>query len=298
MLYNHMAIFTAIVREQGVSATAEYLGMPRSTVSLRLKELEEQLGVRLLQRTTRQMTLTEHGRLFYEQCQKMLELGDAAIDLVKGLQDEPRGRLRISCPFGMSETVVPRIIERYTQRYPQVRVELLASNARVDIIREGIDIAMRLGVLEDSSLIARKVADSHRWALASPVYLEQHGTPQKPQDLLKHRCIVSAFTPRWGFLVGKRVAELEPEPYIKVTDVVMARKLAVDGVGICMLPDVMIGDELQLGSLVRLLPDHPMETRPWNLVFPTRNLQSASVKRFVDTAQEIYGNATEVAPHD
>jgi DNA-binding transcriptional LysR family regulator len=295
ILYNHMAIFASIAREQGISATAEQLGMPKSTVSLRLRELEEELGVRLIQRTTRQMKLTEHGRLFYEQCMKMLEMGDAAIDLVRGLQDEPRGKLKISCPFGMSETVVPKIIDTYTARYPQVRVELLASNERVDIIREGIDVAMRLGVLEDSSLIARKVNDSRRWALASPAYLERHGTPQKPKDLLKHRCIVSAFTPRWGFYAGKRVAELAPEPYIKVTDVVMARKLAVDGVGICMLPDLMIGEELEEGSLVRLLPDYPMETRPWNLVFPSRNLPSASVKCFVDVALEIYG---EVSRHD
>lgn len=288
MLYNHMAIFACIVREQGISATAEQLGMPKSTVSLRLRELEQALGVRLIQRTTRQMKLTEHGRQFYEQCQQMLEVGDAATGMMQGLQEEPRGKLRITCPFGMADTLMPKIIGLYTERYPHVQLEVIASNERVDVIREGIDVALRLGVLEDSSLVARKVMDSRRWALASPTYLERFGIPERPADLLKHRCIVSRFTPRWGFVVGRRVEELEPDPYIKVTDVVLAKQLAVDGVGICMLPDIMVGDEIDKGRLVPLLPNHLMETRPWSLVFPSRHLQSTSVKCFLDTAMEAF----------
>lgn len=288
IFYNHMALFVAIVREGSISGTAQLLDMPKSTLSLRLKELEQELGVRLMQRNTRHMRLTEHGRLFFRQCQSMLEQGELALDMMKGLQEEPRGTLRITCPYGMSDSLMPQIIERFTDDFPQVKIELLASNERVDIVADGIDIALRLGPMEDSSLIARKVTDSRSWPLASQDYLEKFGEPSKPGDLLKHRCIVSFFTPRWSFRVGKRVEEITPEPYIRLSDVMMAKRLAMDGIGICMLPDVMIKDEVADGDLVPLLLDHPMESRPWNLVFPSRHLQSASVKRFIDMAMDIY----------
>ena len=291
LLYNHMAIFACIARERSFTAAAEKAGMPKSTVSLRLKELEEALGVRLIQRTTRQLTLTDYGRLYYEQCVDMLDAADQATGMMQGLQEEPRGILKVSCPFGMSESRLPAIISVYTQRYPLTRIQVLASNERANIVKSGIDIALRLGELEDSSLIARKIKDCSRWILASKAYIDQHGAPEKPGELHKHRCIVSGFTPRWGFQDGKTLREIAPEAYIRVTDVNMAKTLAVDGVGICMLPDLLISDEIDRGLLIPLLPDFPMPKRPLNLVYPSRKLQSASIKRFIETTMEVYSGA-------
>ncbi len=295
-LYNHMAIFACIAHEGSITAASNKLELPKSTVSLKLKELEEQLGVRLMQRTTRTLTLTEYGRRFYEQCREMQEVGDAATRMMQGLQEEPAGTLKVTCPFGMSDGRFPQVIQLFSERYPRVRLQVLSSNERVDIVKEGIDIALRLGVLEDSSLIARRITACQRWPLASPAYLAQHGAPEKPQALLKHRCIVSAFTPRWTFLEGKRVHAVDPVPHLRVTDVVMARELAISGAGICMLPDMLLKSEIADGLLVPLLPDYPMETRDLNLLYQSRKLQSPAVKRFVETALEVFQGTAQPDP--
>lgn len=288
ILYNHMAVFACIAQQGSITGASDKLELPKSTVSLKLKELEEQLGIRLIQRTTRTLTLTEHGQLFYEHCQEMLSAGDAAARTMQGLQDEPRGNLKLTCPFGLSDTRLHRTIARYCERYPRVKLEVRASNTRVDIIKEGIDIALRLGTLEDSSLVARKVTECRRWALASPRYLEHHNRPNKPHDLTQHRCIVSSFTPHWRFTDGKKLHTITPTPHVRVTDVVMARELAIAGVGICMLPDILLASELDTGALVPVLPDYPMEVGDLNLLYPSRKLQSSAIKRFIDTALEVF----------
>ncbi len=287
-LYNHMAIFACIAREGSITGASEKLELPKSTLSLKLKELEEQLGVRLMQRTTRSLTLTEYGSNFYEQCQQMLEVGDAATRMMQGLQDEPSGTLKLTLPFGMSYGRILEAIQLFSERYPRVQLQVLSSNERVDIVRDGIDIALRLGVLEDSSLIARRVTECRRWPLASPGYIAAHGAPTTPRDLAKHRCIVSAFTQTWSFRTGKSVQTITPPPYIRLTDVVMARDLAIAGAGICMLPDLMITSEIDDGLLVPLLTDHPMETRDLNLLYQSRKLQSPAIKRFVETMIEVF----------
>lgn len=287
-LYNHMAVFACIAREGSITSASKKLEPPKSTVSLKLKELEEQLGVRLMQRTTRSIKLTEYGTRFYEQCQEMLNLGDAATRMMQGLQEEPSGTLRLTMPFGMSFGRILELIHRYSERYPRVKLQILSSNERLDIVREGIDIAVRLGVLEDSSLIARRITRCRRWPLASPAYLAEHGTPETPRGLAEHRCIVSAFTREWTFRSGKQVQAVTPSPYMRVTDVVMAKELAMAGAGICMLPDLLLTSEIDDGLLVPLLPDHPMETRDLSLLYQSRKLQSPAIKRFVETALEVF----------
>jgi len=172
---------------------------------------------------------------------------------MKGLQSEPAGTLKINCPYGMADSFLPQVLRQFSDRYPKVSVQLISSNQRIDIIAEGFDLSFRFGLLDDSSLIVRAIQPCQRWILASPDYITAHPTREKPQHLREHRCIVSGFTPRWDFRSGKRKISIHPQPYIHVTDVVMAKNLAMEGVGICMLPDISASKEVEAGLLVPLL---------------------------------------------
>jgi len=288
MIFNHMAIFAAIVNEGSFTQAAKVTGVPKSTVSLKLKELESELGVRLIHRTTRQLTLTDHGQQFYQQCQQLVNLGENATRSMQGLQKEPAGKLKLSSPFGMSDSFLPETLRRYQQRYPKVDIQLISTNQRVDILQQGIDIAFRFGLLEDSSMIARTIKRCQRWVLASPAYIEREPALLSPTQLRDHRCIVSQYSPQWEFADGKRKIAIQPHPHIQVTDIVMAKSLALKGIGICMLPDISAKREVEAGTLIPLLPNYPLEQRDLNLVYPSRNLQSAAVKCFIETIFEVY----------
>lgn len=286
LLYNHMAIFAHIALQGSFSKAAEQLKLPKSTVSLKLRELEEQLGVKLLHRTTRQLSLTAQGQQLLSRCQQMVDIGEDATQLVHGLQQEPQGSLRISCPFAMSESFLSQLVTRYTRRFPKVRLQLISSNNRVDLVKEGFDLAFRFGTLEDSTLIAKKIATSPRRLLASASYLKEHGEPSSPDDLLEHRCLVSEFTSLWTFQQGPLEHQISPKPFVQVTDVSFAKKLALEGVGICMLPDLFSQEEVDRGRLKPLMSDYVMPAVDLHLVLPSRGLQSASVKSFVEVLME------------
>ena len=291
LLYNHMAIFAHIALQGNFSKAAERLGLPKSTVSLKLRELEQHLGVRLLHRTTRHLILTEQGRQFLERCENMIEIGEDATQLLHGLQKEPQGNLKVSCPFSMSDSFLCEVVIAYTKQYPKVTLNLISANSRVDVVKDGFDLALRFGDMEDSMLVARKVTGSVRRVLASPAYLEMHGDPSVPEDLNHHHCLVSEFTPTWTFQSGNEHRDISPDPFIRITDVSFAKKLAVEGVGICMLPDLLTEKEIKSGTLVPLLTNYSMKPVNLNMVLPGRGFQSASVKSFIETVLDIVKEA-------
>lgn len=288
MLFNHMAIFVAIVDEGSFTQAAKSIGVPKSTVSLKLKQLESQLGVRLIHRTTRQLTLTDQGKLFYPQCRQLVVLGESATRSMQGLQKEPMGTLKLSSPFEMSDSFLPEALRRYQQRYPKVDIQFSSTNERIDILQQGVDVAFRFGVLEDSSMIARTIRRCERWILASPDYINAAPALLNPAQLREHRCIVSQYTPQWEFSDGKRKIAVQPHAHIQVSDLVMAKNLALKGAGICMLPDISVNREIEAGSLIPLLPNYPLAQRDLNLIYPNRNLQSPAVKHFIETVFEVY----------
>jgi len=155
------------------------------------------------------------------------------------------------------------------------------------VVKEGFDLAFRFGDMEDSMLVARKVISSSRRILASPDYIREHGEPRAPDNLNLHRCLVSEFTPKWIFQSGNGQDQIIPDPFVRITDVSFAKKLAVEGLGICMLPDLLTIQEVNNGSLVPLLKTYSMTPVNLNLVLPSRGYQSASVKRFIETVFEI-----------
>ncbi len=283
-----MAIFAAVVSNGSFTAAAEQLGMPKSTVSLKLSQLEKELGVRLLQRSTRQLSLTEEGQRFYEQCRDLLINADTAIDTLKGLQAEPSGTLRISLPFGMSNSLLPLIMTRYQALYPKVKIEVSSSNDWIDIIKEGFDLALRAGPLRDSALVARELCPLHRYLVASPSYLERRGTPTRPQELSQHTSIVSSYTPQWEFIGAKGNYKIKPLQAIVCNDQDVIRELLIEGAGIGIVTDINLKSAINSGELTPLLSNYEMVGRSLHLVYPSRELLSPHVKQFIELAVETY----------
>lgn len=277
LLYNHMAVFSAVIQAGNFTRAAEQLKLPKSTVSLKVAQLEEELGIKLLQRTTRQLTLTEQGKQFYQHCRRMQQL-----------QDEPHGMLRVSGPFGMTCSPLPEILSTYSQRYPGVKLELLCSNDWIDLIAGGFDVALRAGPLQDSSLIVRELGPVRRLLLASPEYVRDNKPLRVPDDVRQHPCIVSAYTTKWTFVGTEGAQTITPEPHVLSNDLDMIRELLVKGVGIGTLPASSLGTEVEDGLLVPLLENFPLEQRTFNLVYPSRKLQSVNLKRFIEIAVALY----------
>lgn len=286
--YNHIAVFVAVIRHGSFTRAAEHLGMPKSTVSLKLSELEKELGLRLVQRSTRQLSLTEGGRRFFEQCRRIVESADSAVRELKELQAEPWGTLRISLPFGMSRTRLPQIVSRYRALYPKVKVEITSDNDWVDIIKEGYDLALRVGPLMDSALIGRELCRLQRYLVASPAYLERHGAPATPQDLARHVCIVSSYTTIWEFTGPDGRQAIQPQQAVIANDQDVIRELLLQGAGIGVVTDAAQDAAIASGELLPLLKGYEMVGRSLHLVYPSRELLSPQVRQFVDLAVKVY----------
>ncbi|GAA5316445.1 MAG: LysR family transcriptional regulator [Candidatus Pelagadaptatus aseana] len=288
ILYNHMAIFARVVMTGSFTRAAEQLSIPKSTVSQKVAQLESQLGVRLLQRTTRQLSLTEQGESFYQHCQNMLQSAEHAIEDAQGKQAEPSGKLKISAPVGFNMESLAVIISRYNQLYPRVSVEIVCSNGWCDLIKDGFDVALRAGPLQDSTLICRELRPIQRYLVASPDYLKRFGEPKSLQQLMEHQCIVSRYTPRWSFVAPQGSKVITPPKTIEANDLILIKQLALQGSGIAVVHDIMLSDEITTGQLQKILTGHPLEPRNLNLVYPSRELQSTNLKRFIDVAMAVY----------
>lgn len=291
--YNHIAVFAAVVRNGSFTAAAQQLDMPKSTVSLKLSQLEAELGVRLLQRSTRQLSTTDEGQRFYEQCRELLDGADTAMQSLKGLQAEPKGTLKLSLPFGLSGSLMPEIIARYQSLYPKVKVEVRCSNDWVDIIKEGFDLALRAGPLMDSALIGRELCPLQRHLVASPDYLKKHGSPDKPRDLSQHSCVVSSYTTHWEFSNNKGRQTIKPQQAIVSNDQDMIRELLLQGAGIGVVTDINLQAAIRQDELVPVMTNYTMVGRSLHLVYPSRELLSPHVKQFIDLAVTAYNEQVQ-----
>lgn len=267
--------FVQVVKYQGFTKASETLGITKSKLSRRITDLEERLGVRLIQRNTRKFTVTEMGQKFYEYCLQILHDVDAAENFVKSaLSDEPSGLIKLSCPIALVEILVGEMVASFMQQYPQVQVHLIASNHRVDLIEEGVDLAIRVRnkALEDSDLIVRDLDAWDHVLVASPILFKRFDQPSSFADLAK--------LPNIGFQSPKQswyfknaagdVEELVLSPRLK-TDNFSAMKSAVSkGVGIASLPKVFVIDELKTGEMIELLPEWQLPKGMIHIAYPSR----------------------------
>jgi DNA-binding transcriptional LysR family regulator len=285
---NEITVFVKVAQAGSFTLAAKQLGMPKSTVSARVSSLEKRLGTTLIQRTTRKLSLTQAGRSYFERCLQALHEIESAESEVANAQGEPRGILKITAPATLGSSLLPEILVSYTKAYPKVNVELILSDRQVDLVAEGVDLAIRGGELGDSSLIQKKLGMSYFAPFASPAYLKKRGTPSHPKDLRDHQCL--QFTPlgreKWEFAREKTKVSVPLSGKFVIDDLPTTKELALSGGGIALLPTFLCGAEAKGGKLVRVLPDWISLPRPVSFVYPSQRFVSNRLQAFIAMATE------------
>jgi DNA-binding transcriptional LysR family regulator len=292
-----MAVFKRVVDAGSFAGAARHLGMSPEMAGNHVKALEAHLGVRLLNRTTRRMHVTEAGAAYHARCAQILSEIEEAEAEAGAQQVAPSGLLRIAGPMTFGELHLGSVISAYMDRYPAVKVDIFLSDRHVDVIDEGFDLAIRIGEPPDSSLIARRLASASLVLCASPDYLDRNGSPQKPPDLGQHACLVYADlrSPRtWRFSDRKGHTEtVQVTGRFSTNNPQLLLSLAVAGHGITLWPSYAVGPEIQAGRLVPLLAEwHTRELTIW-VLYPHRPLLSPKVRTFIDFLAQRFSGEPE-----
>ncbi len=291
---NDLYYFVKVVDHGGFAPASRAVGASKSTLSRRIAQLEERLGVRLIQRSTRRFHVTDLGQTYYEHCKAMIVEAEAAQEAIDSLQAEPRGVVRMTCPIALLNAHVGEMVADYMTEYPEVTVQLEATNRRVDVITEGIDIALRARPLplEDTDLTARMLSDEGQCLVGSPSLIEARGRPSEPSELtqwpsLWHGRPEDSF--QWHlFGPTDRETVVEHKPRYVTTDMVALRRAALAGVGIVQLPILMLREQMAEGTLVRLLPQWAPRREMVHAVFPSRRGLLPAVRAMIDFLVERY----------
>jgi len=280
-----MRAFTAVVDCGSFTKAGDRLAMSKTLTSKKVLALESHLGTRLLNRTTRSLSLTEAGRLFYDRCQQILEDVDDLEALMQNQMAEPRGQLMASAPTTFGEMFIAPLLPVFTERFPHIQIDLNLTDRHVDLVEEGFDLAIRVADLPDSSLIARKLASAPIHVCAAPGYLEKHERPKHPSDLQQHSCIVDTnfSNPRsWPFLDNARKIQVPVNGVHSVNSARAVRDIALTGCGIALCPGYMIADEREAGRLETVLSEYnAFDISVYALYSSKRNL-APKVRAFVD----------------
>jgi DNA-binding transcriptional LysR family regulator len=283
-------VFVQVATSGGFTAAAQALGLPKSTVSRRVAELEAHLGVRLLQRTTRRVSLTEAGAAYHGRAERaLLELQEAEA-AVTAARDKPTGVLRVTCPVDFGHDFMPGLAAAYCEKYPEVGLVIDIDNRRVDLVAEGYDLALRASAhLDDSSLIARKLVSTEHFLFASKRYLQRHGVPKAPADLARHELLLfrrDQMNVRLRLHRGDELAEVEMKGRISASDLGFLRGCALQGLGIATLPAVDVRGDVATGRLRRVLPEYRLGTSAMHAVYPSSRHLSPKVRAFIELAEE------------
>lgn len=280
-----LEVFSRVVESGGFSAAARKLNMSTTMVSNHVQALEDRLGVRLLNRTTRKVNLTEIGKAYYDRCVQILADIEQADDIAGALQSTPRGTLRIHIATHMVPFVAP-VVAEFLSTYSEVKVDLQMGEANVDLIEDGFDIALRMTAPPDSSLIVRSLATWRHVLCCSHAYLEKHGRVQQLSELAAHNCIRHVnypFGDEWRFLDRKGApASVRIAGNLITNSGEALRTVALQGAGICLAAGFLVRDDLEAGHLVRLLPEYRPVELSMNAVYPHKHHLSAKVRTFID----------------
>ncbi|WP_028444883.1 LysR family transcriptional regulator [Chitinimonas koreensis] len=283
---DQMAVFAQVVESGSFTAAAARLGLPKSTVSQRLAELEAALGVRLLQRTTRKLSLTGAGQAYLVHCQAMLEAARAADAAVSRLRDAPAGRLRITVPEASGVRLLPELLAAFRARHPQIELDCLVTDAHLDLVADRIDLAFRTGRLHDSSHVSRRVGTVRRVLVASPGYLAREGEPGRPEELARHACLLHASAPQWLLRGEQGTVAVTPAAGYSANSLCHLLEAAAAGAGIAMLPAFLCRDELANGRLRTLLDGCPPVPNDYYAVYPSRSHLPAALLALLDFVEE------------
>jgi DNA-binding transcriptional LysR family regulator len=290
--FTAMQVFARVVEDGSFAKAADRLGISTSACSRHIAELEAHLDVRLLNRTTRRLSLTESGQAFYERCVQVLTDLAEAEQAAAMSTTRPRGTLKLSCGISFGVRHIARLVGAFAARHPEVRFDVQLSDRFVDLVEEGFDLAIRIGESPTQNLIARKLGETRLVPCAAPVYLREHGAPVTPADLAQHACLTYEYLPQrsnWRFqdrAGGEHTVRVAGPVHANNADLLAAA--AVEGIGIAMEPDFVVGADLAAGRLVRILADYVPAPTSIYAVYPSRRHLSAKVRAFVDFLAERF----------
>jgi DNA-binding transcriptional LysR family regulator len=289
--FQEMTSFVAVVEAGSFTGAADALGLSKAAVSRHVGDLEQRLGVRLLHRTTRRLSLTDDGQRFHMRAKDLLATVDEAESEITARSGEPSGLLRINAPLTFGVLHLAPLWGRFAGAHPQVSLEIDLSDRVVDLVEEGYDLAVRITHLPDSQLVSRKLATSRMVLCASPGYLARHGSPVHPRDLAAHRVISYSYwstRDEWRFTGPDGAVQVRTQPRLHTNNGDTCRAAALDHQGIILQPDFLVGDDLRQGALVELLPDYASLTIAIQAVYPSRKHLPLKTRRMVDFLVEAF----------
>jgi DNA-binding transcriptional LysR family regulator len=296
-----MAVFVRAVDKGSLSAAAREFQLSPAMVGKHLRALEARVGTALLQRTTRRQSLTEVGKLYYERCTRILGEVEEADRCATPFNAEPRGGLRITSPSSFGLKLLTPAVAEFLARYPKVEIELLLGDRVVNLVEEGFDAAVRVGALTSSQLIARRLADSRLVLAAAPDYLKKHGTPRRPEDLVRHHCLTDIHGARSNAWTLAHPSTGAPQSVrvrwaLKINHGSALRTAAVCGAGIILQPDYVVDQDLRSGALVRVLPRCSPAPVPVHLVFTPQRPPAPKLRAWIDFIVEKFGTSLLAQP--
>lgn len=294
-----MEVFVQVVDAGGFTKAADNMKLPKATVSTLVQGLEQALAVKLLHRTTRQISVTADGAAYYERCLRILSDVKEAEEALSNNRLNPGGRLRVDVSTGLANNMIIPALSTFFERYPDIQLEMGCSDRPVDLIEEGVDVAIRGGTLPDSGLIARRLGLIDFVTCASPAYLQKFGRPTHPNELAQHRCI-NYFSPKtgkvfdWDFMRDGETIALAAPANLAVNDSTAYTSAGLAGLGILMMPNYMTGKLIDSGLLERVLPDWTTSPLPVHAVYPQNRHLSAKVRVFVEWVADLFVSRTDL----
>ncbi|SNY51021.1 transcriptional regulator, LysR family [Arsukibacterium tuosuense] len=273
--------FVAVAEQHSFTKAAKQLGISVAQVSRNIAELEQQLAIKLLYRTTRNVNLTEEGQLYLQHCRHLVSSLEEANRTLANLKATPRGLIKLTAPVFYGETRIAPLLHDFLQLYPDTELDLQLSNNKLDLIQGGFDLAIRLGTLESSSLIARKLASRTQYVVASPAYLAANGTPTSIAELAQHQCLTGTVT-QWRFMQQGKILQFKPQGRVICNSGVALLDAALKDLGLVQLPDYYVSEKLQSGELVAVLNDLRQPDDGIWAIYPQNRHLSAKVRVLVD----------------
>lgn len=297
---NDLYYFARVVEHRGFAAAGRATGVPKSRLSRRVAALEKDLGTRLIQRSTRRFAVTELGEIYYRHCRAMVAEAEAARETIDRHRVEPQGAVRISCPVLLSQDPLPDIASAFLQRYPRVRLHIDATNRRVDVIQEGIDIAIRVRTapLDDSDLVVKILSAADTTLVASPAFLERAGRPDDPDDLAHLDSLDmtrAGDDHQWPLTKDGTLRLVRHRPRLVTDEMITLRRAAIDGLGVVALPRLPVADDIDQGALEIVLPEWSLPGAIVHAAYPSRRGLLPAVRLFLDFLGDAFANRSAEA---
>ena len=287
--------FVDVVKRGSFAAVARDRNIDPSSVSRAIAGLEKELGIRLLQRTTRQLSLTEAGRIYFQRIDLLVEEMQQARHAAADMSGQPRGTLRVTTSVAFGLKVIVPVLPEFRALYPELVVDLVLTDRNVDLFAERIDLAIRLGLLTDSTLIAQQLLQTRYYVCASPQYLKRAGYPEEPGDLTDHNCLrfpLPGFRSQWKFRDAEHsISEVPVSGDTIISNAIALQQCAIAGMGVALLPNWLVEDDFKSGALVNVFPDYEVvatefDTAAW-LVYPSRSYIPLKLRVFIDFTKQV-----------